>query len=67
MTTFHICIPVQKGIEELKKGRNYLTCSPSEALKEYTDREAKGIEFFTGCSREDKTGRCKGHKTTKKS
>ncbi len=66
MTTYHICIPVRRGIEELKKGKNYLDCSHGEALKLYTDYEAEGKEFYTGCDREDKTGRCKGHPDKKK-
>lgn len=63
-TTFHICIPVQKGIDLMmnkKKPFNPLNCSWGQALKILTDYRAAGKDYYTGCSKEDKTGRCKGH------
>ena len=63
-TTYHICIPVQKGIELLmdkKKPFNPLNCTPGQALKIFTDYRAAGITYYTGCSREGKDGMCKGH------
>lgn len=63
-TTYHICIPVQKAIDMLmdkKKPFNPLNCSWGEALKILTDYRAAGIDYYTGCNREDEHGRCKGH------
>lgn len=60
-TTYHLCIHVQTAIDKLVKGENYLDCTPSKALKILTDYRAAGMEYYTGCKREDKTGRCKGH------
>ena len=57
----HICVPTRRAIEELIKGNNLLNCSPSQALKELQAQEAKGKKYFTGCDKEDETGRCAGH------
>lgn len=64
MATYHLYIPVRAGIEHLKKGRNFLDCTPSRALKIYTDYENAGKEFYSGCDNEDENGKCKGHNDT---
>jgi hypothetical protein len=60
-TTYHLCIPVERALDELIKGNNLLDCTPSQSLKILTKYRNLGKEYFTGCSKEDETGRCKGH------
>lgn len=40
---------------------NPLTCSAPEALRLMMEKKSCGVMYHTGCSREDKLGRCKGH------
>lgn len=64
--TYHVCIPVQRALDDLKKGKNYLNCTPSRALKVLTEQRAMGKAYFTGCDNEDADGGCKGHPNYKK-
>ncbi len=59
--SFHLCVPVEKGIELLKKGKNIWDASPATVLRELTERRAKGIKYMAGCDKENAEGRCGGH------
>lgn len=62
-TNFHICIPVDKAMALVMKGKNPLSCSESEAISILQSYKLNGKHYFTGCENEDKDGRCKGHPT----
>lgn len=60
-TSYHICVPIRRALEELKKGNNLLNCTPSKALKELTDAENEGKTYYAGCDNMTSEGRCAGH------
>lgn len=61
---FHVCVPVERAIEELKKGNNIFDGTPHEALKDLLAQKAKGKKYYTGCDNENSEGRCAGHEKT---
>jgi hypothetical protein len=59
--TMHVCVPIKVALERIKKGKNLFDAPPSEVLKILTDAQNEGKEFWSGCSRMDKRGMCRGH------
>lgn len=58
---YHLCIPIEKALELLKKGRSPLTGTPNEQLRVLTEARAAGKKYFAGCDMEDVQGLCAGH------
>ncbi|MFA5993342.1 MAG: hypothetical protein WC823_00110 [Parcubacteria group bacterium] len=58
----HICVPIDRAIEELQKGNNlFEPATPSEAFRVLIRQKEKGKKYFTGCSNEGPDGMCQGH------
>lgn len=58
----HLAVPIALAIEKLKMGVNLFNVKDEIAMKELLRRQKKGIEFISGCNKEDPTGICTGHK-----
>jgi len=59
--TFHICVPISRALEELKKGNNIFDGSPMQALHDLTQAQAEGKKYYSGCDNMNSEGQCGGH------
>lgn len=61
--TVHICVPIERALQELAKGNNLLKCDDLQAFRILMEHKERGREYYTGCDNEDVSGRCAGHET----
>lgn len=62
---FHICIPIDRAMQELAKGNNLFTGTDLEAFTSLTDALNEGKTYYSGCDNMNADGRCAGHKIEK--
>jgi len=63
LTKFHVCVLIDRALEELAKGNNLFKCSDLDALNALIQAKDQGKKYYSGCDNMNKEGKCAGHDT----
>lgn len=58
----HLCVPIDRALEELQKGNNLFDGTPLEAFHALMEAQGEGKTYYSGCDNMEKDGSCGGHK-----
>lgn len=60
-TTYHVCVGIDRALQELQRGNNLFDGTPLQAFHNLMEAKGRSHIYYTGCDNVDAAGRCKGH------